>query len=114
MVLDKSGMNYKRLQFRATTLLAALLTACAFCADIPPDVSTELNNARDEWRKAQDLSVQIARSYGERVKNLDEIIDRRDEAQKRAVDEFEKALKKDPAHPQVLLTFGRYWLWRHD
>ncbi len=95
-------------------LLASVLARPCVAFEIPPDIGPELMEARKAWRKAEDLTGDIRDEKNREPKELDALIDARDDAYQHAVEMFEKALKKDPTHPQALAEFGRYWLSRRD
>lgn len=108
-------MVHEILNWRVGVLALALALALPCLAlDIPPDVSVELADARAAWRKAEENNKEIRAARPGDETALDAIIDARDAAYDQAILNFEKALAKDPTHPQVLSEFGRYWLSRRD
>ena len=81
---------------------------------MPPEIGPELEAARKAWHTAEDKTAEMRDPKFTGAEELDKLIDSRDKAYEDAITWFEKALKKDPNHPQALAEFGRYWFSRRD
>ena len=108
-------MTLFRIQFTAAATALALFACVRLAAfDMPPDISAELSDARAAWRLAETKTADMRDGKVRESDELDKLIDSRDKAYDDAILSFEKALKKDPRHPQALAEFGRFYLSRRE
>ena len=94
--------------------LNAALCLSAQSREIAPDISPELNAARQAWHDGDALAARIVDASRAGGGDIGALLDQRDAAFERASDLFRKALDKDKSHPQALYDFGRYWIAQGD
>lgn len=106
-----------RTHFHKLIALFPLAAACCLSAlsrEIAPDISPELNAARQAWHDGDALAARIVEASRADGGGIGALLDQRDAAFERASELFRKALDKDKSHPQALSEFGRYWIAQGD